>query len=41
MSTDYDGGMDEFGIWKRLLTPFEIQKLYNSGSGLAFSNFTN
>ncbi len=41
MSSEYNAGIDEFGIWKRLLSPFEIDKLYNSGSGLAFSNFTN
>ena len=32
----YDGGMDEVGIWSRLLTDPEIAELYNSGAGLAY-----
>jgi hypothetical protein len=30
------GNMDEFGIWSRLLSPYEIKQLYNAGSGKAF-----
>jgi hypothetical protein len=32
--------IDEIGFWKRLLTPAEITKLYNGGSGWPFANFT-
>ena len=31
----FDGVIDEFGIWDRVLTGVEITALYNSGSGLA------
>lgn len=32
----FDGTMDEIGIWSRQLTPTEISQLYNSGAGLAY-----
>ena len=32
----WDGLIDEFGFWKRVLTPQEISTLYNSGNGLAY-----
>ena len=28
--------MDEFGIWKRCLTPTEVSHLYNSGNGIFY-----
>lgn len=34
-----DGKMDEVGFWKRLLSADEIATLYNSGNGLAYSQF--
>lgn len=33
----FDGLIDEVGIWNRSLTADEIEYLYNSGSGLAYS----
>jgi len=33
-TSNYDGILDEFGIWSRLLTESEINELYNSGTGL-------
>ncbi len=33
------GSVDEVGIWSRALTSAEVTALYNSGSGLSFSNF--
>lgn len=30
----WDGGIDELGIWKRVLSLGEVQDLYNSGAGL-------
>lgn len=36
----YDTGeIDEVGYWHRALTASEVTALYNSGAGLAFSNF--
>jgi hypothetical protein len=32
----FDGLIDEFGIWSRVLTASEITQLYNSGSGLTY-----
>lgn len=39
----YHGKLDEIGVWNKVLTPLEIQELYNSGAGLAypFSTGTN
>jgi hypothetical protein len=36
-----DGRMDEVGIWKAVLTPDQLTALYNSGAGLAYSQFQN
>jgi hypothetical protein len=36
--TFFDGGLDEFGIWNRLLTSDEVSQLYNSGNGLAYAD---
>lgn len=36
---EYDGLIDEFGYWKRVLTSQERTDLYNSGDGLAYSEF--
>jgi hypothetical protein len=33
---NFDGLMDEVGIWDRVLTGAEITSLYNSGAGLAY-----
>lgn len=33
------GGVDEIGVWKRVLTSEEITSLYNSGSGLSYDSF--
>lgn len=35
-SLSFDGIIDEFGFWKRVLTVVERTALYNSGNGLAF-----
>lgn len=35
----WDGGLDEFGIWTRVLTNTEVGDLYNSGAALAYSAF--
>jgi hypothetical protein len=32
----FDGQLDEWGIWDRVLTPGEIAALYNNGEGLAY-----
>lgn len=32
----FDGLIDEFGFWKKVLSSSEITELYNSGSGLAY-----
>jgi len=36
----FTGSMDSIDIWKRALTNTEISWLYNSGSGLQFSNYS-
>lgn len=36
---NFDGLIDEFGIWNRVLTADEITALYNSGAGLSYDNF--
>ena len=34
---DYlDGGLDEIGVWSRMLTSGEVSSLYNSGAGLPY-----
>jgi len=35
-----DGKIDEVGVWTRVLTSDEVSDLYNSGSGLAYGDFT-
>jgi hypothetical protein len=35
----HNGLIDEVGIWERELTADEVSELYNSGSGLAYSDF--
>ena len=35
----WDGLIDEFGIWGRVLTQAEITQLYNNGDGLSYDNF--
>lgn len=32
----FHGAIDEVGIWQRVLSPTEVNELYNSGNGLAF-----
>jgi len=32
----WNGRIDEFGIWKRLLTAAEITSMYNGGSGITY-----
>jgi len=36
-----DGKMDEIGFWSRELDSTDITNLYNSGSGLAYGDFTS
>lgn len=36
---DFNGIVDEFGIWKRELTSTEVTNLYNSGAGRLVSNW--
>ena len=36
----FDGIIDEVGIWSRELSSADITALYNSGSGLAYGDFT-
>lgn len=36
----FDGGIDELGIWSKVLTSDEVSDLYNSGSGLAYEAAT-
>ncbi len=33
---DFDGMIDEVGVWSRALTSTEVSQLYNSGNGLAY-----
>lgn len=35
-SSPFDGKIDEFGMWSRVLTSDEVTQLYNSGNGLAY-----
>lgn len=35
-SANYDGMIDEVGIWNRILSSTEVTNLYNSGSGLGY-----
>lgn len=35
-ATRFDGGLDQFAIWARALSPAEITLLYGGGSGLAY-----
>jgi hypothetical protein len=35
-STDFDGGLDEVGVWNRKLTAAEILSLYNGGAGITY-----
>ena len=32
----FDGMIDEFGLWSRVLTSTEVTQLYNGGAGLAY-----
>lgn len=36
---EWDGLIDEIGLWKRALTDDEITQLYNSGNGLSYDDF--
>lgn len=38
---DFDGDLDEIGIWSRELSSTDVAALYNGGSGLAYSSFTS
>jgi len=42
---DFDGSMDEFGFWSKVLSPTEITELYNSSAGItvtkSYSGFDN
>jgi len=38
-STNWNGAIDEVGVWDRVLTAGEVADLYNSGSGLAYESF--
>jgi hypothetical protein len=33
----WDGSIDEFSIWSKVLTPAEITSLYNAGTGVTFA----
>jgi hypothetical protein len=35
----FDGSLDQWGVWKRLLTTEEHEYLYNAGAGRAYSEF--
>jgi len=37
---EYNGYADQLGIWNIALTTTQITTLYNSGSGLAYIDFT-
>ena len=39
LGTYFQGRLDEFGVWKRVLTSSEIALLYNSGIGLQYGNY--
>lgn len=36
---DFDGEIDEVGIWDRALTSGEVSELWNGGAGLAYADF--
>ena len=36
---NYDGKLENVGLWKRVLTPEERASLWNSGNGLPFASF--
>lgn len=36
ISTEFNGDMDEIGIWSRVLSQEEIDELYNGGDGLQY-----
>ena len=38
---EFDGGIDEVGIWGRPITPTEMSYLYNSGSGRNLDSLVN
>jgi len=40
VQSEFDGRIDELGIWNRTLTSVEVTELYNSGSGLAYDSDT-
>jgi len=35
-TTEWDGVIDELGIWDRVLSASEVTELYNSGSGFQY-----
>ena len=35
---EFNGTIDEFGVWNRTLTASEISDLYNGGSGITYTN---
>lgn len=35
----HNGGIDEVGLWDRVITGTEVTDLYNSGSGLSYDSF--
>ena len=39
-SNSFDGVVDEVGVWSRELSSTDVTNLYNSGSGLAYGDFT-
>ena len=40
LASYFDGRLDEFGFWSKVLTSGEISDLYNSGSGIPFAEWT-
>jgi hypothetical protein len=39
-SNNFDGKIDEVGIWSRALISDEVEALYNGGDGLSYDDFT-
>jgi hypothetical protein len=39
LSSVYNGKLDQTAIWDRVLTASEIEQLYNSGNGLAYTSW--
>jgi len=37
---DFDGAVDEVGIWNVILTAPQRTALYNGGTGITYGNFT-